>query len=148
MTEVDAGVVRAGIGSRRAAIIGAAAASTVRIPFIIGWLPGQNPNGALIGYITQPMTIQGIIATVETPLLTAGTMSVYKAIGGVPIASGTVLHAGSFNANGPATTSQTLTVTTAALNAGERIGIVVTNQPNWLSGSASGQITVFATVNP
>jgi len=94
------------------------------------------------------MTIQGIIATVETPLLTAGTMSVYKAIGGVPIGSGTVLHTGSFNANGAAATSQTLTVTTAALNPGERIGIIVTNPSNWLSGSASGQITVFATVNP
>lgn len=75
----------------------------------------------------------------------ACTISLYSVPSGTAVASGTLLHTGSFNVVGTALANQSLTLSTTAANlvipAGNSIGYVITGTPT----SAIGVITVTLT---
>lgn len=108
-----------------------------------GWVATINPNNAVVVTVGQASTITAIIGRVETAAGGAATVSVYKAPSGTACSGGTVLHSGSFNANGTAATNQTLTVTTSSLAAGDSICYQTTGTTSWTGGTAIGAITVF-----
>lgn len=134
--DADGNIVDAGISS-----VGAGGGE---IPLAIGWISGNNPNKAIIANIRQASTVTAIVGNVDDAVGAAATVSVYKTASGSSCASGTVLHSGSFNANGTADTNQTLTVTTTALSAGDKICLVSTGT-GWTAGNGIGGITVFVT---
>lgn len=113
------------------------------VPLSIGWVATVDPNNTSIAIINQASTISAIIGNVEVAVGAAATVSIRKAPSGTACASGTLLHSGSFNANGVAATNQTLTVTTSAISAGDRLCLETTNNSNWVSGTGIGTITVF-----
>lgn len=92
----------------------------------ISWLAGANPNGATIFVANRSLTITGITGVVETVNGAAATVSVVKAASGTALSAGTVVHSGSFDANGTAATNQPLTLTVTTMNAGDRLGLVST----------------------
>jgi hypothetical protein len=108
-----------------------------------GWIAANDPNNAVVVTVGQASTITGIVGRVETPVGSAATVSVYKAPSGTACSAGTVLHSGSFDANGTAATNQTLTVTVTTLAAGDSICYVTTGGANWTSGVGIGTITIF-----
>jgi hypothetical protein len=127
-----------------AATVSAAGASKLHnVPVSIGWPAALNPNNTVLAVINQASTISGIIGAVETATGGTSTVSVYKAPSGTACSGGTVLHSGSFNANGTAATNQTLTVTTASLAVGDRLCLQTTGTTTWTGGSGIGTITVF-----
>ena len=85
------------------------------LPVGASWLAGANPNGAIMFIANQAMTITALEGIVVTAAGAAATVSVNKVSGGVS----TVIHSGSFNANGTALALQTLTLTVTALAAGD-----------------------------
>jgi hypothetical protein len=91
-----------------------------QIPLSIGWIAGQNPNGANIAAINQPMTVQAIVGTLETVVGAAATVTVNLATPSQACAAGSPISSGSFNANGGAI-NQSLPVTAAALAVGDRL---------------------------
>lgn len=123
-------------------------AAAVKQRVAIGWPAGIDPTGNIIATIDEASTVTSIVGTVTTPLGAAGTVLVYKAPSGTACASGTLLHTGSFNANGTANTNQTLTLAGAgapSLTAGDRICLDVTDDANWATGAAIGGVTVRMT---
>jgi hypothetical protein len=122
--------------------IGGAPLAGQSIPLSISYQAGLDPGNTPFADIRQAMTIIAIGGTVEVPLGAAGTLSIVKAASGTALSSGTVLHSGSFDANGTAATEQLLTVTTTSLAAGDRLGLISTGG-NWAAGSAVGVLTVF-----
>lgn len=113
------------------------------VPVAVGWPAGLDPNNVVLATINQASTISAIIGSVETAVGAAATLTVSKAPSGTACSAGTVLHSGSFNANGTAATNQTLTVTTSSLSVGDRICLQTTNSANWVAGTGIGTITVF-----
>lgn len=111
----------------------------------IGWPAAIDPNNNIIVTLDQASTLVSLVGKVSTAVGATATMSVYKAPSGTACSAGTVLHSGSFNANGTAATNQTLTVTTTALSAGDSICLVTTNGSNWTSGTGIGGITARIT---
>lgn len=111
----------------------------------IGWPAAIDPANNVIATIDQASTLIDLRGTVATPVGATATMSVYKAPSGTACSAGTVLHSGSFNANGTAQTNQTLTVTTTALSAGDRLCLVTTSGSNWTSGVGIGGVTARIT---
>ena len=114
----------------------------------IGWPSGIDPTGNIIATIDQASTVVSIVGTVTTPLGAAGTVLVYKAPSATACAAGTLLHTGSFDANGTANTNQILTLAgggAPSLTAGDRICLDVTDDANWLTGAAIGGVTVRMT---
>lgn len=105
------------------------------------WKAAEDPNERVIATVDQASTLVSLVGTVVAPVGAAATISVYKAGSGTAAAAGTVLHSGSFDANGTANTNQTLTITVTALSAGDRIALVTTGGVNWTGGSGSGGIT-------
>jgi hypothetical protein len=88
----------------------------------ISWLAGSDP-AAGAGPVTvlvapRAMTIVGLQMVPDVANGAAATVSVTK--------NGTAVHSGSFNANGTAGTVQTLTPTTTALAAGDKLGLSTT----------------------
>src|SRR6185369_3477067 len=118
------------------------------VPIAIGWPAALNPNDTILAVINQASTISAIIGSVETATGSAATVSVYKAPSGTACSAGTVLHSGSFNANGTAATNQTLTVTTSTIAAGERLCLQTTGTTAWTGGTGIGTITVFLAPTP
>jgi hypothetical protein len=107
-----------------------------------GWVATINPNNAVVVTVGQDSTITGIVGRVETAVGSAATVSVYKAPSGTACSAGTVLHSGSFNANGTAATNQTLSVTVSTLAAGDSICYQTTGT-DWTTGAGIGTITIY-----
>ncbi len=108
-----------------------------------GWLATVQPNNAVIAVIDRTSTITSIVGAVETAVGAAATVVINKASSGQACSAGTAIHSGSFNANGTAATNQTLTVTSSALAAGDRLCMQTTGGANWTGGVGTGTITVF-----
>lgn len=114
---------------------------------VFGWPPGLNPNnGFIITSAAQPVVIQAINCRLEVAEGAAATMSIYKAPSGTLISAGgaTILHTGSFNANGTAATNQNLTLVGGAadnLAVGDSVGV------RWTGPSTvnTGACTVYFT---
>jgi hypothetical protein len=115
---------------------------TLIIP--ITYVPGINPNNIPIFRANASRTVTGIVCRPEVAAGGVATISVVKAASGTALSAGTVLHSGSFNANGTAATDQTLTVTTSSLASGDTVGITTTGTTVWTSsGIATGVCTVY-----
>jgi hypothetical protein len=99
------------------------------LPVGASWLAGANPNGAIMFVARKAMTITALEGLVVTAAGAVATVSVNKVSGGVS----TVIHSGSFNANGTALALQTLTLTVTTLAAGD-----------FLQLSSTGAFTVSA----
>lgn len=109
----------------------------------IGWIATANPDKATIAVVNQASTISAIIGVVDTAVGATATITVYKAPSGTACSSGTALHSGTFNANGTAVTNQTLTVTTSAVSAGDRLCLSTAHGSAFTAGAGIGTITVF-----
>lgn len=120
-------------------------ATGVKQRVAIGWPVGIDPAGNIIATIDEASTVSSIVGTVTTAVGATATLSVYKAGSSTACGSGTVLHSGSFNANGTAATNQTLTLTTTALSAGDRLCLVTSDSANWIAGNGIGGVTVRLT---
>lgn len=118
------------------------------VPLSVGWPAAINPDNIVVAVINQASTISAIIGRVETATGGAATVSVYKAASGTACGSGTVLHSGSFDANGTAATNQTLSVTSSTLAAGDSICLKTTGTTSWTAGTGVGTITVFLAPTP
>lgn len=118
------------------------------VPVAAGWIATVDPNNVAIAVVNQASTISAIIGVVETAVGATATLTVSKAPSGTACSAGTVLHSGSFNANGTPATNQTLTVTTSTLSAGDRLCYQTTNGANWLAGLGVGTVTVFLAPTP
>jgi len=94
--------------------------------------------------LSRSVQVQAIMGMVDTASTNAATASVYKASSGSAVGAGTLLHTGSFNAQGAANTNQTLVVSAAnaQIAAGQRVGIVFNTAPG---AAGAGVITVLAT---
>ncbi len=113
------------------------------VGFSCGWVAGINPNKAVCGVVNQASTISAIIGRVADGTGGTATVSVFKAPSGTACSGGTILHSGSFDANGTANTNQTLTVTTASVAAGNVLCITTTGTTTWTAGTGIGTVTVF-----
>jgi hypothetical protein len=92
--------------------------------------------------LTRRMVVKAITGVPDVTTTNAVTVSIYKAPSATAIASGTVLHTGTFNCQGTAATNQTLTLGAAAaidVAAGNRIGAVISGAPG---AAGAGSITV------
>jgi hypothetical protein len=117
---------------------------TAPVPLSISYSPGINPNNIPIFRANASRTVTGIVCRPEVAAGGAATISVVKAASGTALSAGTVLHSGSFNANGTAATDQALTVTTSSLASGDTVGITTTGTTVWTSsGVATGVCTVY-----
>jgi hypothetical protein len=116
------------------------------VPVSVGWIATVNPNNVVIAVINQASTISAIVGAVETATGGTSTVTVNKAASGTACSAGTVLHSGSFNANGTAATNQTLTLVGGAtdnLAIGDRLCLQTTGTTGWTAGVGIGTITVF-----
>jgi hypothetical protein len=104
------------------------------------WLAGATPGGATVFVAPRALTITTLVGVVETANGAAATVSVVKATNGQALTAGTVIHSGSFNANGTAATNQTLTLTTTTMAAGDRLGLTSTG--TFTASIASLTVTV------
>lgn len=111
----------------------------------IGWDPALDPATNVIATIDAASTLVSLVGTVVVPVGAAATLSVHKAASGVACSAGTVLHSGTFDANGTAVTNQTLTITVTALSAGDRLCLVTSDSANWTAGAGVGGITARIT---
>jgi hypothetical protein len=116
-----------------------AALSSFIIPISVGWIAGQNPNGATVATLNQAGTISSIIGTVETADGVAATVTVNSAPSGTACASGTAVST-SFDANGTAATNQTITNGLPSIAVGTRLCLVTTG--TWAGQAAVGGITI------
>lgn len=91
----------------------------------VSWLAGANPANGTLYYADKARTILTLTGMVEVANGATGTISVVKASGGL-LSAGTVIHSGSFNANGTVGTYQPLTLTVTTLAAGDRLGLTTT----------------------
>lgn len=124
---------------------GCSGAAAAAAPLAIGWVANVSPNKAVIANINASSTVTAIVGNVDDAVGATAAITVYKAPSGTACASGTALHSGTFDANGTADTNQTLTVTTSALSAGDRLCLSTADGANFLVGSGIGGITVFVT---
>lgn len=90
------------------------------------WLAGANPNNSTIFVAARALTIVSLVGVADTANGAAATVSIVKAASGTALSAGTVIHSGSFNANGAANVNQTLTLTTTSMASSDRLGIVTT----------------------
>jgi hypothetical protein len=115
-----------------------------QIRLSIGWIAGQNPNGANIAAINRSMTVQAIVGTLVAAVRAAATVTVNAAASSQACAAGIPLSSGTLNANGGAV-NQSLPVTTPALAVGNRLCLQTTGRASWASGAGIGSITIFVT---
>ncbi len=94
------------------------------------WFAGLNPDSQSIFVATGAMKVTSIVGRLDLANGSAATLSVYKAPSGTVVGSGTILHTGSFDANGTPATNQTLTLSSTAsdllLATGDCIGFKTT----------------------
>jgi hypothetical protein len=98
----------------------------------VSWLAGANPNNAVILIANRAMVITGISGVPTVIAGGAATVSVMKN-------GSTVVHSGSFNANGTAGTVQPLTPNGTTLAAGDYLSLSTTG--TWTA--SVGNITVY-----
>lgn len=127
-------------------VAGAPLLNTVPRGQSVGWIATVNPLNATVFVAANASTVTSIVGAVETATGSAATISVFKAPSGTACSGGTVLHSGSFNANGTAATNQTLTLTTTSLAAGDRVCLQTTGTTSWTGGTGIGGISVNITV--
>jgi hypothetical protein len=92
----------------------------------VSWMAGSNPNNATLFVADRALTIASVTGVVEAANGAAATVSVMKAASGTALSAGTVIHSGSFNANGAAAVYQNLTLTVGSMAQGDRLGLVTT----------------------
>ena len=92
----------------------------------MSWLAGANPAGGTFFLADRALTISRITGIVEVQNGGPGTVAVVRAASGVPLASGTAVHTGTFNANGTPGFYLELTVNVPALAPGDRLGLTTT----------------------
>ena len=110
-----------------------------------GWVSGINPNNVLlVSALPTAVTVTAIVGRPEAAVRSAATVSVAAAPNGSPCAGSTVLHSGSFDANGVPANNQSLTPTTTTIPAGASLCLQTTGGANWNSGSGVGTISVYA----
>lgn len=110
------------------------------------WTKANDPDTTILYTAPRPATVIAIVGRLEVPQGGAATISVYKAPNGTALAAGTILHTGTFNANGTAATNQTLTlvsVAVATLAAGDSIGILTTGP--WTNSSGGLTLSMIYT---
>jgi len=108
----------------------------------IGWIATVNPNNAPIIIFPANSTLTSLVGNVETATGGTATVSVKLAASGTACGSGTTVHSGSMDANGTAATNQTLTLTTTAVSAGNRLCLATTGTTSWTGGTGIGSVTV------
>lgn len=111
----------------------------------VGWIATVNPLSAPLIVFPANSTLTSLVGNVETATGGTATVSVNVASSGTVCGSGTTVHSGSMNANGTAATNQTLTLTTTAVTAGQRLCLVTTGTTTWTGGTGIGAITVSYT---
>jgi hypothetical protein len=118
------------------------ASAVAKAPSILSstWLAGANPSGSTIFVAPRALTITSLVGVVDTANGAAATVSVRRAASGTALSAGTVIHSGSFNANGTANTNQTLTLTTTTMASGDRLGLTSTG--TFTNSVASITVTV------
>lgn len=113
----------------------------------IGWVPGSVPTTMTVFTVPtgRTATVTDIIGAVDTAAGGTATLAFYIASSGTACASGTAMHTGSgFDANGTANTNQTITLTSTALSAGQRV-CAVASGAGWTSThTGAGAVTVRA----
>lgn len=112
------------MGVGRLSVSGNAAADSQVKP--ISWLAGTTPNNATIFIADRALTITSAVGVVEVANGAAATITIVKAASGVALSAGTVIHSGSFDANGAEAINQALTLTVTAMAAGDRLGLITT----------------------
>jgi hypothetical protein len=114
-------------------------ATALAEPLIVpaAWRAGVTPNGVTVFIADRALNITDIVGVVETANGAAATVSVVKAANNQALSAGTVIHSGSFNANGTAGMNQTLTLTMTTMNAGDRLGLTSTGTFTASVGSIS-----------
>jgi hypothetical protein len=120
-------------------------ASPSNTQYSVGWVAGVNPNNALlVSDLPTAVTVTAIVGRPEAAVGSTATVSVAAAPNGSPCVGSTVLHSGSFNANGLPANNQALTPTTTTIPAGASLCLQTTGGSNWSSGSGVGTISVYA----
>jgi hypothetical protein len=104
------------------------------------WLAGANPNNSTIFIAPRALTITSLVGVLDVANGAAATVSVVKAASGTALSAGTVIHSGSFNANGTTNTNLTLALTTTTMASGDRLGITTTG--TFTNAVASITVTV------
>jgi hypothetical protein len=92
--------------------------------------------------LNRRMVVKSITGVPDVATTNAVTVSIYKAPSATAVASGTLLHTGTFNCQGTAATNQSLTLGAATaldVAAGSRIGAVISGAPG---AAGAGSITV------
>lgn len=112
-------------------------------------LPYSALNNTSAAFLTvsgpifnRRMIVHAITGVVDTAASNAVTASLFRAPSATALASGTLLHTGTFNLQGTAATNQALTLASAAtvdIAAGARIGFVISGTPG---AAGVGSITV------
>lgn len=114
-------------------------------PIQLSFLAGINPNNSIIFTAQRKMRVKAIVGRLEVASGLAATLTVSKAPSGTALSGGTLLHSGSFDANGTAATNQTLTLSATAADleiaTGDSIGVRTTG--TWTA--SAGGITVWLT---
>ena len=115
------------------------------IPVTLSYVAASTAT-AIIFTASRSYAVQSILGRANVAG-TGGacTISLYSVPSGTAVASGTLLHTGSFNVAGTANTNQTLTLSATAaaliIPAGNSIGYVITGTPT----SAVGVINIAMT---
>lgn len=116
----------------------------------LGWYPGVNPTDEpILSAIPTAITLTSITGTPTIPTGQAGTTaSVYGVGPGAPCSGGSVLHSGSFNANGAVGAPQTLTITGGiTLEIGSSVCIETAGATGW-SSSTTGKGAIMVGWQP
>lgn len=118
------------------------------VPPPIGWVAGQQPNGAPFITAPQTYTISSITLRVETAVGATATVSVYDAPNGTSCASGTLVST-SGNANGTPATNQSILGGGGpyTINSGDTLCLSTTGGSNWNNGSGVGGVTIALVAN-
>jgi hypothetical protein len=115
------------------------------LDYSVGWVSAVNPNNALlVADLPTALTVTAIVGRPEAAVGSAATVSVAAAPNGSPCSGSTILHSGSFNANGSPANNQSLTLTTTTIPAGASLCLQTTGGSAWNSGAGIATISVYA----
>lgn len=114
-------------------------AATRPLSKTLSWLAGADPAGGTFFIADRALTITRITGVVEVPNGGPVSVVVVRAASGVPLASGTPVHTGTFDANGTPGFYLDLSVNVAAVAPGDRLGLTTTGEFT----DSVGSISVF-----
>lgn len=114
-------------------------AATRPLSKTLSWLAGADPAGGTFFIADRALTITRITGVVEVPNGGPVSVVVVRAASGVPLASGTAVHTGTFDANGTPGFYLDLSVNVAAVAPGDRLGLTTTGEFT----DSVGSISVF-----